>query len=178
MTTLSDSFDYIMRNFENLKELDEEIVSKVSKVLLESRNIFVYGVGRSGIVGRMFAMRLVQMGLQAYFVGETIAPVVTDKDSVVLLSGTGETQGALLVAQICRRVNAKIISITSSTDNSIYKASDLKIVLRTNKSSDLAPLGTLFEASCHVLLDSIVAVLMNEKGEKEADLRKRHAIWL
>ncbi|MCL4333207.1 MAG: SIS domain-containing protein [Candidatus Thermoplasmatota archaeon] len=178
MTTLSDSFEYIMRNFENLREIDEGIVGKVSNVLLESRNIFVYGVGRSGIVGRMFAMRLVQMGLQAYFVGETIAPVVTEKDSVVLLSGTGETQGALLVAQICRRVNAKIISITSSTDNSIYKASDLKIVIRTNKSSDLAPLGTLFEASCHVFLDSLIAVLMKEKGEKESDLRKRHAIWL
>lgn len=178
MTTLTESFEYILRNFENLKELDEGSVDKVCQIILDSGNIFVYGVGRSGIVGRMFAMRLVQMGLQAYFVGETIAPVVTEKDSVILLSGTGETQGALLVAQICRRVNAKIISITSSTDNSIYKASDFKIVLRTNDSSDLAPLGTLFEISCHVFLDSLIAQLMNVKGENEADLRKRHAIWL
>ena len=178
MTTLNDSFEYIMNNFDNLRELDEGIVNKVIQTLLDSRHIFVYGVGRSGIVGRMFAMRLVQLGMHAYFVGETIAPVVTEKDSVILLSGTGETQGALLVAQICRRVNAKIVSITSSKDNSIYKASDFKIVLKTNKSSDLAPLGTLFESSCHVLLDSMVALLMNMKGEKEADLRKRHAIWL
>jgi 6-phospho-3-hexuloisomerase len=178
MTTLTESFEYILKNFENLKELDEGSVDKVCQIILDSGNIFVYGVGRSGIVGRMFAMRLVQMGLQAYFVGETIAPVVTEKDSVILLSGTGETQGALLVAQICRRVNAKIISITSSTDNSIYNASDFKIVLRTNESSDLAPLGTLFEISCHVFLDSLVAQLMNVKGESEADLRKRHAIWL
>ncbi len=178
MTTLTESFEYILRNFENLKELDEGSVDKVCQIILDSGNIFVYGVGRSGIVGRMFAMRLVQMGLQAYFVGETIAPVVTEKDSVILLSGTGETQGALLVAQICRRVNAKIISITSSTDNSIYKASDFNIVLRSNESSDLAPLGTLFEISCHVFLDSLVAQLMNVKGENEADLRKRHAIWL
>jgi len=69
-------------------------------------------------------------------------------------------------------------SITSSKDNSIYKASDFRIVLKTNRSSDLAPLGTLFEASCHVLLDSMVALLMKARGEKEADLRKRHAIWL
>lgn len=178
MTTLTDSFEYIMRNLENLKEMDEKMVNKVCQILLDSGNIFVYGVGRSGIVGRMFAMRLVQMGFQAYFVGETITPVVTDKDSVILLSGTGETQGALLVAQICRRVNAKIISITSSKENSIYKASDFRIVLKTNKSSDLAPLGTLFEGSCHTLLDSMVALLMSMKGESEADLRKRHAIWL
>ncbi len=178
MSTLTDSFDYIMGNFENLRDLDEGIIGKVCELIIDSKNIFVYGVGRSGIVGRMFAMRLVQMGFNAYFVGETIAPVVTARDSVILLSGTGETQGALLVAQICRKVNAKIISITSSKENSIYKASDFRIVLKTNKSSDLAPLGTLFEASSHVLLDSMVALLMKVRGEKEADLRKRHAIWL
>ncbi|MGC8562891.1 MAG: SIS domain-containing protein [Thermoplasmata archaeon] len=178
MATLTKSLEYMLSNFENLRELDEKTISDISKQILDSRNVFVYGVGRSGIVGRMFAMRLVQMGLQAYFVGETIAPVVTGNDSVILISGTGETQGALLVAQICRRVNAKIISITSSTDNSIYRASDLKIVLKTNPSSDLAPLGTLFESSSHVFLDMMVALLMKMKGEKEEDLRKRHAIWL
>ena len=178
MTTLIDSLEYMMNNFENLRGLDEKTVADISRQILNSRNVFVYGVGRSGIVGRMFAMRLVQMGLQAYFVGETIAPVVTGNDSVILLSGTAETQGALLVAQICRRVNAKIISITSSTENSIYKASDFRIVLKTNKSSDLAPLGTLFESSCHILLDMIVALLMKMKRETEEDLRKRHAIWL
>jgi 6-phospho-3-hexuloisomerase len=167
-----------MSNFGNLKKLDEREVERICELILKARNIFVYGVGRSGIVGRMFAMRLVQLGLQAYFVGETIAPVVTDKDVVILLSGTGETQGALLVAQICRRVSAKIISITSSTDNSIYKASDYNIVLETNKPSDLAPLGTLFESSSHILLDSMIALLMKMKGESENDLRQRHAIWL
>jgi 6-phospho-3-hexuloisomerase len=178
MSTLTNSFEYILKNFENLKKLDEGEVERICKLILKAKNIFVYGVGRSGIVGRMFAMRLVQLGLQAYFVGETITPVVTDKDVVILLSGTGETQGALLVAQICRRVNAKIISITSSTDNSIYKASDFKIVLEINKSSDLAPLGTLFESSSHILLDSMIALLMKMKGESENDLRQRHAIWL
>ncbi len=178
MSVLKDSLEYITSNLGNLKELDESNVVEICKTILGSKNIFVYGVGRSGIVGRTFAMRLVQMGLHAYFVGETITPVVTEKDSVVLLSGTGETQGALLVAQICRRVNAKIISITSSTDNSIYRASDLRIVIRTNEPSNLAPLGTLFEESSFVLLDAMVALLMSMKGETEDDLRKRHAIWL
>lgn len=178
MGTIVDSYEYIMKNLGNLGNVKEEEVQRICNIILSSGNIFIYGVGRSGIVGRMFAMRLVQLGLKAYFVGETIAPVVTNKDVVLLISGTGETQGALLVAQICRRVNAKIISMTSSEDNSIYKASDYRIVLKTNESSDLAPLGTLFETSALVLLDSIVALIMRMKGETEDDLRKRHAIWL
>jgi 6-phospho-3-hexuloisomerase len=178
MGIMSDSYLYILKNLDNLKEIDEEYVQKLCNVILSSGNIFVYGVGRSGIVGRMFAMRLVQLGLKTFFVGETITPVVTNKDVVILISGTGETQGAILVAQICRRVNAKVISVTSSTDNSIYKMSDYGIVLRTNDPSDLAPLGTLFEISALVFLDATVALMMKMKGETEEDIRKRHAIWL
>ncbi len=53
MSTLTDSFDYIMGNFENLRDLDEGIIGKVCELIIDSKNIFVYGVGRSGIVGRM-----------------------------------------------------------------------------------------------------------------------------
>ncbi|MEM0140696.1 MAG: SIS domain-containing protein [Thermoplasmatales archaeon] len=178
MSTYVDSFQYILNNLMNLKETDEEQVEKVARAILSGNNIFVYGVGRSGIVGRMFAMRLVQLGLKAYIIGETITPVVTKDDVVVIISGTGETQGAILVAQICRRVKAKIVSITSSESSTIYKAGDYSIVLKTNRSSDLAPLGTLFESSCHVLFDCMVARMMEIRGEKESDIRKRHAIWL
>ncbi|MEM1995936.1 MAG: 6-phospho-3-hexuloisomerase [Thermoplasmatales archaeon] len=178
MSTFADSFEYIVDNLMNLKSLDEEQVEKVVRTILSGNNIFVYGVGRSGIVGRMFAMRLVQLGLKAYIVGETITPVVTKDDVVVIISGTGETQGAVLVAQICRRVKAKIVSVTSSEKSTIYKVGDYPIVIKTNKSSDLAPLGTLFESSCHILFDCMIARMMEIMGEKEANLRERHAIWL
>ncbi|MEM4056011.1 MAG: hypothetical protein QW578_03100, partial [Thermoplasmatales archaeon] len=68
MGTFADSFEYIVNNLMNLKSLDEEQVEKVVRTILSGNNIFVYGVGRSGIVGRMFAMRLVQLGLKAYIV--------------------------------------------------------------------------------------------------------------
>ncbi|MGC8645083.1 MAG: SIS domain-containing protein [Thermoplasmata archaeon] len=178
MSTFHSSFRYILENLENLKELDEEQIEEIIKVILSGNSIFVYGVGRSGIVGRMFAMRLVQLGLKAFIIGETITPVVTKNDVVVIISGTGETQGAILVAQICRRVKARIVSITSTKDSSVYRAGDYAIVLKTNKPSDLAPLGTLFENSCHVLFDCMIAKMMELKGEREEDLRKRHAIWL
>lgn len=178
MGTVMDSLDYILKNFENLKEIDESLIEKICNMILSSQNIFVYGVGRSGIIGRTFAMRLVQLGLKAYFVGETVTPVVTSRDIVILISGTGETQGTLLVAQISKKVNAKVVSITSEKGSSLYSIGDYNIIIKTNKSSDLAPLGTLFELSTIVLLDTMVSLLMEMKGEHEDDLRKRHAIWV
>ncbi len=178
MGTVIDSINYILENFQNLKDIDEKLIEKICNLILSSQNIFVYGVGRSGIIGRTFAMRLVQLGLKAYFVGETVTPIVTNRDIVVLISGTGETQGTLLVAEISKRVNAKVVSITSGRNSSLYRISDYNILLNTNNSSNLAPLGTLFELSTIVLLDAMVALLMEMKGEQEADLRKRHAIWV
>ena len=178
MGTVADSLNYIMENFSNLKSVDEELIERICNILLSSQSIFVYGVGRSGIIGRTFTMRLVQLGLKAYFVGETITPVVGNKDVVILISGTGETQGTLLVAQISKRVNAKVVSITAERESPLSKISDFTILLKVNKSSDLAPLGTLFELSTITLFDAMVALLMKMNKETEEDLRKRHAIWL
>lgn len=178
MGTVADSLNYIMENFSNLKSVDEELIERICNILLSSQSIFVYGVGRSGIIGRTFTMRLVQLGLKAYFVGETITPVVGNKDVVILISGTGETQGTLLVAQISKRVNAKVVSLTAEKESPLSKVSDFTILLKVNKSSDLAPLGTLFELSTITLFDAMVALLMKMNKETEEDLRKRHAIWL
>ncbi len=178
MTIIKNSLDEIIRNVELLKNIDDKVIEKACNAILSAQNIFVYGVGRSGIIGRAFAMRLTQLGLKAYIVGETITPVVSNKDVVVLISGTGESQGTLLVEQISKRVDSKVISITSSPNSSMARNSDYLIHIPTNKSSNLAPLGTLFEISAMILLDSMVALLMDMKGETEEDLRRRHAIWL
>lgn len=178
MTVIKNSLDEIIRNVELLREIDEKLIEKACNAILSAQNIFVYGVGRSGIIGRAFAMRLAQLGLKAYIVGETITPVVGNKDVVVLISGTGESQGTLLVEQISKRVNSKVISITASPNSTMARDSDYLIYVPVNKSSNLAPLGTLFEISAMILLDSMIALLMNLKGETEEDLRRRHAIWL
>ena len=38
-----------------------------------------------------------------------------------------------------------------------------------------APLGTLFEASVWILMDGIIAVLLDSKNETEENMRRRHA---
>ncbi|MEM1857523.1 MAG: iron dicitrate transport regulator FecR, partial [Thermoplasmata archaeon] len=62
-----------------LNNLDDESIKKAIDIMLSSNKIFIYGAGRSGIIGKSFAMRLVQLGLTAYFIGETITPIVTEK---------------------------------------------------------------------------------------------------
>jgi Predicted sugar phosphate isomerase involved in capsule formation len=45
------------------------------------------GAGRSGLVAKAFAMRLMHLGMISYVVGETITPALQTGDLIVVLSG-------------------------------------------------------------------------------------------
>jgi len=157
----------------------DESVEEAINIILKSRQIFVYGSGRSGLVGKFFAMRLVQLGLVSYFVGETITPIVKKGDCVVLISNTGRTKSTLLAASIVRNIGVHLIAITADADSPLAHRADVVItVAPENTDKNLAPLGTLFEISTVILLDSIIAEIMLRTGQSEEDLRRRHAIWV
>ena len=175
-----DSYGHIISSAKKaLDGVPDEVVDGASDIIIGAKQIFVYGSGRSGLVGKFFAMRLVQLGMTSYFIGETITPVVTREDCVVLISNTGKTKSTLLVASVVKRIGAKIIAITSDPNSPLAKYADLVVpVTPDGNRGDLAPLGTLFEISTVVFLDSLVSELMHRTGQSEEDLRRRHAIWV
>jgi 6-phospho-3-hexuloisomerase len=54
-----------------IEKVDESIIEDIVSTLATAPKIFIYGVGRSGLVGEAFAARLVQIGLNVHFVGDT-----------------------------------------------------------------------------------------------------------
>ncbi|HYM40861.1 MAG TPA: SIS domain-containing protein [Thermoplasmata archaeon] len=178
----SEAYAFLVENLsralgaDRSKEIDETV-----DIVVSAKHVFVYGVGRSGLAARAFAMRLVQLGIDCYFIGETITPVVRDGDAVLIVSNTGTTMSANQVANIARRVGAKVVSVTGVRGSKLSHASNVVLLLQLNggtEQSRLAPLGTLFEDACLILLDGIVAQVMERLGQTEADMRARHAIMV
>lgn len=166
---------------EALREEDEERVQEALARLAAAPKIFVYGVGRSGLVGKAFAMRMVQLGLRVFFIGETITPIVEPKDVVFIVSQTGETMSAIQTANIARRVGAYVISITAQPRSKLAHASSLLLPLETRRDRDTpryAPLGTLFENVAFLFLDGLISLLMEKLGQGEEEMRNRHAIMV
>lgn len=178
---MKDSIDYILKGIQETLDAEVEQTPKFVDMILSSRKIFLYGVGRSGLIAKAFAIRLVQMGLEVFFIGETITPIVEEGNVVIIVSYTGETMSAVQTANIVRRVGAKVVSVTANDHSKLSNASNLVIVLHPPKDDErkrLAPLGTLFEDSALIYLDSIVALLMEKLGQSEGLMRGRHAIWV
>jgi len=72
--------------------LSEDEIESFLKEILKADRIFIMGAGRSGLVAKAFAMRLMHLGLHSYVVGETITPALKPGDLLVVFSGSGKTK--------------------------------------------------------------------------------------
>jgi 6-phospho-3-hexuloisomerase len=143
--------------------------------------IFIYGSGRSGLIGQLFSVRLVQMGFKVYFIGDMTTPIIGKDDLTILISNTGYTMSVVRTADIARRLGSHVVAVTSSTSGKLNHISNSSIIISVDKTpmdSDIAPLGTLFEDSALIFLDSLVPTLMKKLSADENRLRKNHAIWV
>jgi len=182
MTVGGDATSFILDAVANILSEDRSAeIHESLDLLVKAPKIFVYGVGRSGLVARAFAMRLVQLGLKCFFIGETITPIVEAGDCVLIVSNTGATMSAVSTANIARRVGASVVGVTGNRTSKLAHASNVVIQVRENnrpESAKYAPLSTLFEIATLVLLDGVVAQVMETLGENEQTMRARHAIMV
>jgi 6-phospho-3-hexuloisomerase len=179
----------------SIKELDMKDVERLIELLLESKDkkIFIVGMGRSGFVARAFALRLMNLGFNVYFLGETITPAAEKDDVLIAISGTGATKMVLTASTAAKEICAKVIAITSFPESPLGQMADHIITIKgrtkigwpreedylarqiIGEREPLTPLGSVFENNCMVFLDSLVVELMHRLGRTEEDLKRRHA---
>ncbi len=183
--------EFVTRAIDSIKDHE---VEKMINTLIDAyggHKILVMGAGRSGLVGKAFAMRLLHLGFQVYVLGETIVPRISEGDVVIAISGSGRTELIVTAAEAAKQVGAKIIAITSYPDSPLGRLADVVVVVpgRTKIATEedyftrqilgihepLAPLGTLFEDTAMIFLDGVVVGLMKKLGKTEEDLRNAHA---
>ena len=195
--------EYFVQSYEDLLKsisaalegLNRDEVETLLEGLVNTRargkKVLVVGAGRSGLVGKAFAMRLMHLGFQVYVLGETINPNVGEGDMVIVISGSGKTTVPLAAAQMAKSLNAEVVAITSQEESPLARAADLVVDIPGREDiaaeneyhirqlkgqhESLAPMGTMFEVTTMIFLDSIIAELMNRLGLSEDAMRKRHA---
>ncbi|HID05433.1 MAG TPA: 6-phospho-3-hexuloisomerase [Aigarchaeota archaeon] len=169
----------------------DSFIEELVRVYTVKRKVLVMGAGRSGLVGRAFAMRLLHLGFNSYVLGDTIVPSVRKGDLVVAISGSGRTQLIVTAAETAKKVGATVAALTTYPDSPLGRLADVVVVVpgrtKTSKMDDyfarqilgihepLAPLGTLFEDTTLVFLDGVVYALMLRLGINEEYMKNVHA---
>jgi len=176
---------------EQLQTIDKTSIEKFLEYIASAKRIFIGGAGRSGLVAKAFGMRLMHLGFTVYIIGEVITPAINKDDLLIIVSGSGQTLSTLVAAKVAKEKGVKVASITSNPDSELGKLSDVVVQIKGRRLEDakrdyearqlsgehepLTPLGTLFELSTMVFLDSIIDELMLRYKKSEEELKKLHA---
>lgn len=169
----------------NLEQISSKETSALIDALLHARTIFFAGCGRSLLMIRCFAMRMMHMGLPVYVVGETVTPAIQPGDLLVIGSGSGQTASLQMMALKAKQLNVSIALLTIDPLSEIAKLADFLVVIPGTSgkmqgkgtTQSIQPGGNLFEQTIMLLGDSISLCVAERLGLKLNDdmIMKRHA---
>lgn len=183
MKTTEYTIEVIKELEQTLSHISADDAERLLKIIIASKKILVAGAGRSGLAMKAFAMRLAHMGFKSYVVGETITPHFEQGDLLLIGSGSGETGSLVCMAEKAKKIGGSIALITILPESSIGRLADvtIKIPAPTPKATgaeawvSIQPMGSLFEQSLLIFLDSVILKLMEEMTNDSANMFKRHA---
>ncbi|CDQ18522.1 3-hexulose-6-phosphate isomerase [Halobacillus karajensis] len=175
--TVSDEIRHVLSTIEAVQ------AAELSDHLFSAPRVFVSGEGRSGLMGKAFAMRLMHAGFTVYVTGETITPSIEKGDLLVVISGSGSTQSLHQFARQAKEAGAVVAAVTTNPQSVIAEGSDLTLVVpaatkkRLPEEPDtIQPLGNQFDQSVHLLLDAVIIhAVQQQEGHTHEQMAKRHA---
>lgn len=150
----------------------------LTTMLDDAKRIFISGAGRSGLICRFFAMRLMHSGYDVSVVGEIVTPSIKSGDLLIIISGSGETEQLVAFTKKAKDIGAKILLISAKDDSTIGDLADCTMQIGRSEQYGKVrgmPMGTVFELSTLLFLEAVVSHLIHEKGIPEEEMRSRHA---
>ncbi len=187
--TSTASADDIARNLSLVRDeiagttanVDEQQVAVLARHLNEQSRVFVAGAGRSGLVLRMAAMRLMHLGLNVHVAGDTTTPAIGSDDLLLVASGSGTTSGVVKSAETAKKSGARIAAFTTNPDAPLAALADAVVIIpaaqKTDHGSSLSRqyAGSLFEQVLFLATEALFQSLWDHTDIQAEDLWLRHA---
>ncbi len=166
-----------------LRSLSDEAAENLIQKINSAGSVFCFAQGRSGFVLRCFCMRLMHLGHQVYFCGETITPAIVRGDLLIVLSGSGETPATLAAVSSAKEHQAVTYGILGDLESAIAALVDMSIHLpgttklcRDHEPHSSQMAGSLFEQAAFLFLEALVLKLYRKSDKDVEPLSPRHAV--
>lgn len=166
---------------ETVAGIDRSQLASLASLVRDSDRIFVAGAGRSGLVLRMTAMRLMHLGRTVHVAGDTTTPAISAGDLLLVASGSGTTSGVVKAAETASRADARIAAFTTNPASPLAGLSDALVIIpaaqKTDHGSALSRQysGSLFEQVLFLATESVFQTLWGNTDEPAEQLWLRHA---
>ncbi|KRE82457.1 6-phospho 3-hexuloisomerase [Paenibacillus sp. Soil766] len=163
------------------QQINDGEVAGLAERILKANRVFVAGAGRSGLMGRAFAMRLMQLGIPVYVVGETVTPAIKAGDLLVIGSGSGETAPLVAYANKSAALHAEVVLVTLSAHSTIGRIANYTVMLtgarkdQADAAVSLQPMGSLYEQTLLLFYDVVIISLMQMLKMDTSSMYENHA---
>ena len=161
--------------------VDPKKAEEIFNIFLSCQGMLIFtGVGKSGIIAEKLAMTMISTGTKALYLPPMNAlhgdiGIVTDKDVLVCISKSGQSEELLSLVPFAQKKGAKTVAWVSNPHAQLLEACDLGINLPFNKELcpfDLAP--TTSTAIQLIFGDVLSVALMKAKKFSLDDYALNH----
>lgn len=162
------------------------LVDEISAASHRGGKIFVYGVGREGLMLKALCMRLFHLGLSAHCVFDMNTPPITSPDLLIASAGPGGFSTVDAICGVARSAGARVALLTAQpeTGSSVKYASVVAHIPAQTMADDrvggaesgraLLPMGSVYEGAMFVLFEMVVYQLGEVLGRSPEEIRARH----
>jgi len=164
------------------KQISDDEAETFVQMITASSKVFVAGAGRSGLMAKSFAMRMMHMGIDSYVVGETVTPNIGQEDLLIISSGSGETSSLVSMAEKAIKLEATVALVSIFPESTIGKIADITIKLpgspkdkETNHYKTIQPMASLFEQTLLIFYDAVILRYMEKQGLDSGSMFSKHA---
>lgn len=162
------------------KLLGKDFIQAVNLVSKAGGRLVVVGIGKSGHIGRKISATLASTGTPSFFVHPTEAlhgdlGMITEKDIVLALSFSGETEELSKILTPLKKENIKIIALTGHKNSTLGKIADICLEVKVKREAcpyNLAP--TSSTTAMLALGDALALCLMEIKNFHKEDFALFH----
>ena len=178
--TCADVLDELRRT---LDSIDPASVEQLAQAILEADQVFFVGVGRVLLSLQCVCKRLAHLGIRAHYVGEITEPAITEKDLLIVGSGSGASLFPLGIAKKARSaVGCRIVHIGSNPNSEMKDIADfmVRIPVRTkfyleDEIDSCQIMTSLFEQSVLLLGDILAKIIVEQRQLDMKALWQYHA---
>ncbi|MCI6173526.1 MAG: sugar isomerase [Clostridiales bacterium] len=167
-----------------LSSIDPDSVQRLTADILRADQVFFVGVGRVMLSLQSVCKRMAHLGINAHCVGEITEPCFTDKDLLIVASGSGGSLFPLGIAEKARAVapHCTIVHVGSNPNSRMKEYADymVRIPVRTkqyleDEIDSCQIMTSLFEQSVLLLGDIIAKMIVEREHTDMKSLWKYHA---
>ncbi|WP_443197990.1 6-phospho-3-hexuloisomerase [Pseudarthrobacter sp. CCNWLW247] len=162
-------------------QVDGDRLEAMTASIRSADRVFVAGAGRSGLVLRMAAMRLMHLGLNVHVAGDTTTPAIRAGDVLLVASGSGSTSGVVKAAETAAAAGARVAAVTTNPDSRLADLADSLVIVPAAQKTDHGSSvtrqysGSLFEQVLFVLTEAVFQTIWNDTDAPAEELWLRHA---